>query len=95
MGFIGPIVSAFAAPYVADMRRNRAFRRLLGEILYEPGNHVDVFTSNHSDPVCPDATIESIEVGRVVFRHHANGHVYLTPFTGAEVENLIVRVRIS
>lgn len=94
-GFVlGPVIGTALEPWVNEQHRKRTYRRLMAEPLFTPGLHrVDVYTVNHSDPVCQDATIDSIEEGRVVFRHADKNGAYLTPFTGREVEHLIVRVR--
>ena len=93
VAFVSPIIGALAAPYIADMNRKRAFRRLMSEPLYEPGAHrVNVYTVNHPDPVCRDAYIETLDVGRVVFRFKRGSQTWRTVFTGQEVENLIIEV---
>lgn len=96
VAFVSPIVGALAQPFIADMRRKRVLARLMAEPLYAVGERrFDVRSPNYPDLIVEDGYIESISKGRVVFRHRRGEHTYSTPFTGAEVEDLIISARMD
>jgi len=91
---VSPLVAALVAPIVADWRRERVLKRLAGEQLWTPGvTRVDVRSPNFPDVIHPNALLESLDKGRVVFRWEKDGVVYRTPYTGAEVEALGIDIR--
>ena len=81
---------ALVKPYLAWFDKNRSLKRVHGEPLYAPGAKiVALYEMGVETPRMVDATVESLELGRIVVVD-SNGN--RLPMTVQEFENMHVVV---